>query len=533
MIWSHRIFSLLDWLQIACGLFCAAAAALFVAKPPALDGVEARLTTPGLVRRRLPPLLLGAAVPALAVLYMLAQYRSYRLDLDTGAMANAAWCFLHGRGWLSSALSDRSYFGIHFAFVTALISPLLLARESAMTLLAAQAAAVGSTIYAAYLLGRRNCGAAWAGWCLALLTASQPLFRESLGATLDNANFALPLFVWGVYFWESERLFGACVCAALFLTTKEQAPFALAGLGLLASARARDRRQLLAGLAVVAASALLWIGEMSVIERAQRLWPHPVDRWIMFKSMGGSKAELLDAAFRRPWVFVRILVYPFWRLETPVRALVSLSLLPLLSGAYLLPALAVWLPQQLADSSFQSLAGQYAAFVGGPLIWSAVHGLSRVLARARPRTRRYVAAGVLAVAAHGFLAAPNSSTRADYAIFATWENSAPAALRAIPPDARVWTDGYLTPHLAMRRYLKTLPSYPDDHFFEDGLFMPDRVVLTRRWLALAEPGTRGRILAFLNAHRFVSVFSDENIAVMAGPGPFGGNDETTAPASLP
>ena len=90
-------------------------------------------------------------------------------------------------------------------------------------------------------------------------------------------------------------------------------------------------------------------------------------------------------------------------------------------------------------------------------------------------------------------------------------------LEKVPPESKVWTDEFLASHLSMRRYIKVLPEAPHNYRFESGLFMPDRVIISRRWLALAQPGVRDHILAFLTEKKFAVLFRDDDFVLLANP----------------
>lgn len=537
--WPGAVLALLEWVWAACGTLCLAAAAaallrprLFARAKDALEGLDGRP-----VLRWAPAAVLGLGVPLLVCLWQLARYAIYEPGTDAAIMANAAWNFAHGFGWRSSILSEGSYFGVHFAFTYLLLSPLLLAWPDTTALVLVQAAAVGSTVFGVYLLGRLHCRRAWAAWLMALLAWSHPFFHQLAGQLIDNSMLALPLFVWSVYCWESGRRRAGVALALLLLTTREQAPFLLAGFGLLLAAAGGSVRRRLAGLGIVAGAALVWGAEMWVIRRAAEGWAHPMSYWEpLYGAYGGSLEETLGTALRRPWTFAAALFWPPERLWTPALVLLSLAFLPLASGACLIPALAVWLPHQLAfDPDFHALRGHYANFVAGPLLWACVHGLRRVL-RALPReAHRLAACLLLAVCAALFFLSARFLPPADpfSAILRPWRSVVPSALEHVPPGAKLWCDDRILPDVAMRRRLKSLPWIPADHNFEDGLFVPDRVVLTVRWLRFGDRGYRDRILRLLGERRFVQVFRQGGVMVLANPATRGDGAEPVERLSLP
>lgn len=530
--WPRSIFLALEWLWAGFGLSCFAAALIVVLRPKALSSIESYLQEldRGSLTRRLPLLLFGIGAPFLVSLDKIAQYQSFLLGLDTGVMGNAAWRLLHGYGWTASLYAGVGYLAIHFAFTVALLSPVLWLWPNVLALVLLSAVAVGSLVYGVYLLGRLHCRLFWAAGCLALLALSHPFFHSIAVSFLDNAVFAAPLFVWGIYSWESGQRKLALALAVLLLTTKEQAPLLFLGLGLLIAARSTQSRGRLVGFGLATGSLILFAAEILAIQRARSGLPANLDRmyWgTLYASLGGTPSGIVRSLTYRPWILITALFQPLEKLWVVARTLLSFALLPLAAGIYLLPAAVAWLPHQLSDTSgYYSLAGHYPSFIFGPLLWSAALGLRRMLRDTSQRIHRYIAAFLLAVSGCGFFTSCQFVPTSDYSIIRPWRHDAPQALAAVPPLAKVWCDDMLAPQLSMRPYIKFLPHSGDySYFFENGLFVPDRVVLSRRWMGLAERATRERILRFLAERRFAPISSTDSFVVMANPSTSGDGSE--------
>ncbi|MBI3552970.1 MAG: DUF2079 domain-containing protein [Elusimicrobia bacterium] len=505
----------LEWLWVLLGLLCLLTAALLAGRALRLETLEKFLSRLESAPRVCPApvLVFGLAIPAIIVIYKWALFRAFQLLWDSGNMANVVWNAAHGYGLTGSMIGEKSYLAIHFAFTFALLAPLVRLWPSIFILIAAQGAAVGSAALGAYLLGRRLGRGPLLGWLSALLTLSSPLFHGSAISFLDNSIFAFPLFIWSAYFWETGRKGPALLLGLLLLTTSEQIPFLLFGVGLLALSKPRGR---LPAFGLMAGAALLFIAEMAVIRNACGDWKEVGRYWGMFGALGGSPPEILRTALQRPWALLVELVDPPAKIWTVVRTLGSAGFLPLASGWSLAPALAAWLPQQLAGSAFDyhSLHGHYGAIVAGPLLWSAIKGLCR-LHLERRGLRALPAALALAAAAAGFLTA-GAFLPYDRSMPRAWASAVPHAAAYIPADAKLWCDEYLAAHFAMRRHLRALPRGPNP-FFETALFDPDRVLLSAYWLRIAEPGQRKRVLDYLEERRFVRVFQEADLVVLAKP----------------
>jgi len=438
---------------------------------------------------------------------------------DSGVYANTVWNAAHGYGLLSSVFADKSYLGVHFAFTAVLFAPLVRLWESTACLALAHGLIVGTVPLAAFLLARRLTGRPLMGWIFALLACSHPFFHDNLGSVLDNSLFALPCFIWAAYFWETRRPVAAALLAAVMASTREQVPFLFFGLALYAYVRADARRAKRIALAAMLGAVLLWLGEMAVIGHYQKELAQTWNFWHIFPQLGGSRERVLETALTRPWLFAAALVYPPQKLWIAGRILLTFAALPLFSGAAILAVLPVWGPHLLAaaGSSFNELKGHHSAIAFGPLLWISAIGLKNALSRLPKSRHALLAAGILTVSGCCFL------TSADFLLPPgmmprSWKRTVPRALEHIPARAKVWCDPLFLPQLAMRRHVKALP-FSEDFNFESGLFVPDRVLLSVYWKKRVPPAYLSRIMAPLEERGFKALFQEQDIVVLAPPGP--------------
>ncbi|MFA6319020.1 MAG: DUF2079 domain-containing protein, partial [Elusimicrobiota bacterium] len=470
-------FQALDWLWLCLGLFALGLAGAAVLRPTAAPRHAAVPRHGPAILRRAALAALAAGVPLLLGALQAGYHDCLQNRFDSGVMANLAWNLVHGNGMAASILADRSYFAVHFAFFKMAFAPLLLTWNSAGVLAMVQGAALGSSIPALYLLARRRPGTEQAAWVFALLGLANPLFHELSVTVLDNIVYAVPLFLWAAYFAESGRLVPALGLGLLLLTTREEAPFLAFGLGAFLWMKGGRRRL---ASAVMAGSVALFIGEMALITSMREGWGGCRDYWGMFfQGLGASASEAAAA----PWRVVGALFLPSEKLLTPVKVLASLGFLPLLSPTTLLLALPAWVPHQAADAgtSYHLLTMHYSALLLGPLLWSSLSGFEWLRARLKPVHQGLPAAGLLCLAGALFLSADRFH-RPGF-VPPEWPSSAEAALRHIPDDAKVWADQFFLPKLALRRHLRGIPPSLPDCFFEPGLFLPDRVLVTAHWLS--------------------------------------------------
>ncbi|MFA6028391.1 MAG: DUF2079 domain-containing protein [Elusimicrobiota bacterium] len=513
MDWTRLVPLTLEWLWALAGGACLLAAAALALRPALLPDEESARRIRGTTT-----LALGLVLPALLAAFKLAQFRRFELMWDSGVLANLVYTFAHGGGWHTSVIADQPYLAVHFAFTAGLLAPLVRLWPSTAVLAAAHGLAVGLSAFAAWRLGRRLAGEV-PGLLLVLLLCAHPFFHDVAGSVLDNSIYVLPFFLFGALAWEAGRPGWAAVCALGLLSAREQMPLLFVGTGVLVVLRARDRRGRLLGAALAAAALALLFAELELIRRARIGWD-AMKHWEFYAELGGSPSGLLRTALRRPWAFPLALLWPPEKPVRLLRGLLELGFLPAFSGAALVPALVLWLPQGLAGSGtmYNQLIGHNAVYVFGPLVWAGAHGLRRLWERF-PERRAWLAAGLLLVAGTGFLQGgrfllPEGMNPAH------WRENGPKALAFIPPGASVWTDEFFLPHLGMRRRVKSFLRNADP-YFERGLFVPDRVLLSTHWIALADSGRRDAVLKVLRERRFVELYRERDLVVLADPATLG------------
>ncbi|MBI3549852.1 MAG: DUF2079 domain-containing protein [Elusimicrobia bacterium] len=515
MDWPRLIFLGMEWNWLLFGLACLGWAGTLVVRPELVGKVSARLETPrgAALARRVALVVVAAWIPAWVIAFKLAQYRSYQLMWDFGVMANVAWNTAHGYGLTSSVIADRSYLSVHFLFAAPLVSPVLWLWNSAAALAFVYGALMGSSILAAYLLAQERLNSRPLAWLVAALALAQPFYHDLVGAVVDSA-FSAPLSLWAMYFWATKRWTAGAACLLFLLSTGEEMPFILLGVGCFWIVQGGRRTRW--GGALALGSVLLWLAETWIVKRSQAGWTPPINYWGLFTALGGSKEAILAAATHHPWTLAAALVAPAEKLLMPLSIAFRFALLPLASGTAMIPALVVLLPHQLADAptGYHRLIAHTSDCLYGPLIFATIVGLERTLARFKGKHGRWVCAYVLATA--GFLMIRYGNFMLPAGLIPTsWEIAGPRALAAIPPDASVWCDEFFLPQLALRRHVKTLPRKLPDGYFEPGLFLPDRVLLSLHWSRFAEPETRARIVTFLKSKGYSPMFQEKDLVVLA------------------
>ncbi len=175
MGWTIAVYWVMDWTWALCGAACLALATLCALDERRFALFEKRISKAPNKNLRVARYVLGLGLPGLIALFKLAQFHSYQSMWDSGVTINLAWNALHGYGVWSSVIADRSYFSVHFAFLTTLISPVLILWNSGAALAAVQGLAVGSSILSVYLLVKKETDDPLLPWAASLLALSHPL----------------------------------------------------------------------------------------------------------------------------------------------------------------------------------------------------------------------------------------------------------------------------------------------------------------------------------------------------------------------
>ena len=270
-----------------------------------------------------------------------------------------------------------------------LLTPLWMLWPSPLSLAFAQIAVVSLGALPVFWLGRRHLGDDRVAGLLALGYLAYPWVATSAFAAIHPVTFAIPLFLFCIWFLDTDRLVPFAVCAVLAMSTGELMGLPIVGLGIW-FAVARGRR---AAGAVIALAGFAWTFVAVYV-----IVPAFADGDSIFfgfyDQVGGSPQGVIRMLFTDPGAVLGALfeghdiVYLVW-LGLPLLFLFVLS-----------PALAlVAIPQLLANalSDFRSMTDpryHSVAAVIPFLIAATVFGVARVRASTEG-SRRGRRAGLL------------------------------------------------------------------------------------------------------------------------------------------
>ncbi len=154
--------------------------------------------------------------------------RSYFLEFglarfDLGNMVQAVWSTAEGRPLESTFGTGEQ--GVRLAShvdpILILLAPLWILAPSPLMLAAVQIAACAIGALPVFWLGRRHLGSEKAAALMALSYLAYPWLAWTALDAMHPVTLAISLFLFAIWFLDSERSFAFSVCAVLILATGE------------------------------------------------------------------------------------------------------------------------------------------------------------------------------------------------------------------------------------------------------------------------------------------------------------------------
>jgi uncharacterized membrane protein len=372
-------------------------------------------------------------------------------------MVQAVWSTAHGRPLEVTDLTGEQTIRLagHVDPILVLLAPFWVLFPSPLTLAAVQIGACALGALPVFWLGRRHLGSEKAAALMALAYLAYPWLAWTALDAFHPVTLAIPLFLFAIWFLDSDRLWAFAVCAALVLATGELMGVTLAALGVW---YVLSRRRRWAGVAIVAIG-LLWSAvALRVVGPAFRDGQNVFYGY--YESVGGSPGGVVRTALTDPAAIVSALTsggdfaYVFW-LAAP---LVGLFLLAPGLAAAALPQL---LANGLSDWSFTTDPHHhYLAGIVPFLVAATILGIAKL----RPASRVRIAGLVLAVCVSSSLivgpwpATPGERDAArELSFSARHLDAVRAAIAAVPDGAPVSTTNRIGSHLSARRYVYSVP----------------------------------------------------------------------------
>jgi len=433
---------------------------------PTTPALASRLIS--LVRERPWPLVVWVAMIGWStVLFIVVRshFLEFRLQrYDLGNMVQTVWSTTEGRP-LEITLGtgeQASRLAAHVDPILVFLAPLWIMAPTPLTLAAVQIAACALGALPVFWLGRRHLGSEKAAALIALSYLAYPWLAWTTLDAMHPVTLAIPLFLFAIWFLDSERIWAFALCAVLIVATGELMGLTLACLGLWYWLSRGHRR---AGI-VIACAGLAWtiICLKLVIPH---FWGEESQFYGYFASIGGSPEGVLRTAVTDPGSIVKALVTG--------RDLLYVVLLaaPLGASFLLTPALAaVAIPYLAANglSSIEAATDPRGHHVGGVipfLVAAVVFSLARV-----PTSRRVPAAAAVfgLSAAFSLILGPWPGVPGQQPPSQAWYYGTPPAdhidalrdaVELIPDGAPVAATNKVGSHLSTRRYFFSVPLIDD------------------------------------------------------------------------
>lgn len=387
-------------------------------------------------------------------------YLSFELArFDLGNMVQAVWntTQLRPLEFTTAAGDQMARLGSHVDPILVLLTPFWLAFPSPLTLAAVQIVAVALGALPVFWLARRHLGSEKAAGLLGLAYLASPWLAWTAHDAIHPKTFAIPLFLYAVWFLDSERLRPFAVFAVLAAASGELMGLSIAALGIW-YAVARGRKA--SGTAI----AVLGVGWsfVALYVVVPAFSGGPSDYLGLYEKVGGSPSGIVRTAVTDPGTILAALsgrhelLYLFL-LAVPL--LGSFLLAPWLAGV----ALPQFLLNALADADGPSdPRHHYIAGIIPFLFAAAAIGLARVAP-----ARRVVAAGAilftsltLSVLLGPWPGIERVPIRYELDVSPAHVDVLRRALALVPEDASVSATNKVGAHLSARRYFYSVPIVP-------------------------------------------------------------------------
>jgi uncharacterized membrane protein len=420
---------------------------------------EARLTLASLVVERPWHLVIWMAMVAWsAILFatVRSHFNEFRMQrFDLGNMVQAVWSTANGRPLETTFHTGEQLERLagHVDPFLALLAPLWIVAPSPLMLAAVQVAACALGALPVYWLGRRHLASDRAAGLLAVAYLAYPWLAWTALDAIHPVTFAIPLFLFSIWFLDSDRLLPFAVAAMLAAATGELMGLSIAGLGLWYWLARGHRR---AGIGVFGAGFAWTLICVKVIVpafagRESQFYAH-------YTEVGGSPEGVLRTVVTQPGVILAALTSP-----ADIGYVIALAV-PLAGALFLAPGIAIAATPALAAiglSSFGALNDPRQHYIAGviPFFFAAtVFGLARLPARKRaPAAGVVLAFSVLFSVLLGPWPGPGETSWLQRELPADRVTALREAIAMVPDDAPVAATNRAGSHLSERRYFYSVP----------------------------------------------------------------------------
>lgn len=327
----------------------------------------------------------GGASAVYLSLLKIWQHWTFNTDtFDLGLQASVAWNTAHGYLFHDS-IRQINYLGDHFSPFYLLLAPVYRLWEDAATLLVIQSIGIGLAAIALYLLSLKQLNRQWPAVAMTILFLSNSYLHRVSAFDFHPIAFAIPIFLWMLYFIECERYAPVIALALLAVTIEETLLPPLVGVGVYICCFHKRFRMI--GLLIASLATIYFVLELKVWmpfflgDRGEGPLNISKVHISRYTNLGGATLdEIVYAVLRNPYIFVREVVVPFEKVVSLGQLFLSVGFLPLLAPRRLL--LLVLPISSILVGNFEPgwrFLNHYSSTTLPFLFFCSVHGLHRLL----------------------------------------------------------------------------------------------------------------------------------------------------------
>lgn len=288
--------------------------------------------------------------------------------LDLAIYAQVFWNTAHG-DFFASSIQNINYLGDHVELWIVPLSVLFKILPHPLTLVVLQAAALFGSSLLLFRLAR-NYTSTNISFIIACAYLLNPVIWNMAWADFHMLIFAIPLIFLMLDFLKNSRWWPFVFATIALLLVREDAAFALIGIGLFALFSKSKRKYWLFAIL----SAIVWFGICLLIVRSAN--PDGYKFFAYYGWLGSDLPGMLTTLVTRPVYVLINLLHPN-NLLLIIACILLLFGLPIFGGAALLVALPAFLQLLFGRFNPQILIGShYLALVLPALIFASIKGLT-------------------------------------------------------------------------------------------------------------------------------------------------------------
>ena len=418
-----------------------------------------------------------AVYAVVATVYAINQHHNLGTTIfDLAIYDNIFWQTIHGRPLGTTLIATGYHTAAHFDPLLVILSPIYLFHQRAELLLGLQSVWLASSAIPLYLAARRELGKPWYAVVLACTLLLYPALHGANFYDFHSLSLVAPLFLWAIYFIETNAARKYWFVLALMLITREDIPLLACFIGAYAIIGRRLKRL---GIATFGVSLVYFVAARLLIGFVAGDDVHSYAYYYkdLFPDARAGLFPMLVTIVTNPLEFIRHIV------TEPKLCFLATMFVPVLFLPFLARRGKILMVFGLVSILLASRSAVYSVhFQYTSILYPAIFALvpvtiaglheSPLVARAGLDPHRLARALVLGVLVASMIVSarfgglvPNNSFRAGYGEFHPYmtEDSrvtyewVKQAVSLIPKDASVAASKHMAPHVSNRWAIYRFP----------------------------------------------------------------------------